>query len=109
MKCRIKRHFIRVYTVCQSTRLRVSGIQRVNMAYSRLKCMLHDVYHMISIVTVESDTAWKTVQILIRWLCQKPTDLDIRCFHKRIYPGSAEEKHWRDKGSCKMSDYYLYI
>ena len=74
---------------------------------------------MISIVTEESDTAWKTVQILIIWLCQKPADLDIRCFHKKIYPGSAGQrimhanmfrtKTWCDKGSCKMSDCYLYI
>ena len=48
---------------------------------------------MISIITVESENAWKTVQILIKWICQKPTDLDIRCFHKRIYPGDNAWQH----------------
>ena len=32
---------------------------------------------------------WKTVWILIRWLHQKPADLNGQCFQKRIYPGSA--------------------
>ena len=31
MKCRIMRHFIWVYNVCQSTRLGVSGTQRVKV------------------------------------------------------------------------------
>ena len=30
MKCRFKRHFVWVFTVCKSTRLGVSSIQRVN-------------------------------------------------------------------------------
>ena len=32
---------------------------------------------------------WKTVWILIRWLRQKPADLDLQCFQKRINPHSA--------------------
>ena len=36
MKCRITRHFIRVFTVCQSTRLGVSG--RLRASYIR-NCM----------------------------------------------------------------------
>ena len=27
--------------------------------------------------------------ILIRWLCQKPADLDLQCLQKRINPVSA--------------------
>ena len=34
-------------------------------------------------------TKWKTVWILISWLCEKPADQDIHCFLKRLYPGSA--------------------
>ena len=29
------------------------------------------------------------MQILVRWLHQKLTDLDLQCFQKRIIPGSA--------------------
>ena len=36
-----------------------------------------------------SDSEWKTVWILIRWLHQKPADLDLQCFQKRINHGSA--------------------
>ena len=34
---------------------------------------------------------WKTVWILIRWLHQKPADLDLQCFKKNthIKPGSV--------------------
>ena len=32
---------------------------------------------------------WKTVWILIRWLLQKPSDLDLQCFQKRINLGST--------------------
>ena len=39
--------------------------------------------------TVDSPVAWKTMQILIRWLHQKPSDLDLHCFLKRICLGSA--------------------
>ena len=28
-------------------------------------------------------------QMAFRWLCQKPSDLDLQCFQKRINPGSA--------------------
>ena len=38
---------------------------------------------------VDCEATWKTVQILIRWLCQKPADLDLLCFLKRKYLGSA--------------------
>ena len=31
----------------------------------------------------------KTVWILISWLLMKPADLDLHCFLKRIYSGSA--------------------
>ena len=39
--------------------------------------------------TVDSKGAWKAVQILVSWLHKKPADLDLHCFLKRIYPGSA--------------------
>ena len=46
---------------------------------------------MMPINTMDSEAVWKTVQILIRWLHQKPSDLDLHCFLKRINPGSAEQ------------------
>ena len=44
---------------------------------------------MISTNTVDSEAEWKTVQILIRWLLMKPSDLDLHCFLKKIDLGSA--------------------
>ena len=44
---------------------------------------------MISINTVDSGAALKTVQILISWLLTKPADLYLHCFLMRIYPGSS--------------------
>ena len=41
---------------------------------------------VISANAVHSGAAWEIVQILIRWLRQKPADLDIHCFLKLIYP-----------------------
>ena len=35
---------------------------------------------VISIKTVDSGSAWETVQILIALLPQKPVDLDLHCF-----------------------------
>ena len=32
------------------------------------------------------------MQILIKWLCQNPADLDLHCFPKRIYLASAEQE-----------------
>ena len=43
---------------------------------------------MISFNTVDSEAAWKTVQLLISWLCQKPADLDLHCFLNKLYIGS---------------------
>ena len=45
---------------------------------------------VISINTVNSEAAWKTVLSLIRWLRQKPDELDLHCFLMRNYQdGSA--------------------
>ena len=39
--------------------------------------------------TVDSKAARTSVQILISWLQQKPADLDLHCFLKRIKSVSA--------------------
>ena len=49
--------------------------------------MIHFCFPASGINTVDSKAASKTVQILIRWLCQKPADLDLHCFLK--YPGAT--------------------
>ena len=41
------------------------------------------------IVSMFFQSEWKTVWILIRGLPQKPADLDLQCFQKRINPDSA--------------------
>ena len=43
-----------------------------------LSCCKH--YHQLE---------WKTVQILIRYLCQKPADLDLQCFQNRCSAGQG--------------------
>ena len=49
----------------------------------------HLYYHFFFQLQLDFEVAWITVQILIRWLCQKPSDLDLHCFLKKIYYGSA--------------------
>ena len=50
------------------------------MAHSLL--FSNHIICVISINTVASKAAWKTVQILIRRLPQKLSDLDLHCFLK---------------------------
>ena len=45
--------------------------------------------YLIQIFAINLHSWWQTVQILISWLLQKPTDLDLHCLQNRIYPGSA--------------------
>ena len=52
MKCRIMRHFIRVFTVCLSTHLGVSSIQRFNQRFqSRYYSYFTRDFKMLSVVT----------------------------------------------------------
>ena len=37
----------------------------------------------ISDISLYLQAEWKTVWILIRWLRQKPADLDLQCFEKK--------------------------
>ena len=41
---------------------------------------------MIPFVTLDTRAQWKTVWIMISWLLQKPTDLDLHCFQHRYEP-----------------------
>ena len=41
------------------------------------------------VVSMHLHAEWKTVLIQISWLHQKPADLDLQCFQKRINSGSA--------------------
>ena len=47
---------------------------------------------LLPVVSMHSQSEWKTVWILIRWLHQKPADLDLQCFQKRINPGSGGQE-----------------
>ena len=51
---------------------------------------------------LDSACACKTVQILIRWLRQKPADLDLHSFLKRIHPGSARQMLKHDNVIIKI-------
>ena len=60
------------FFVCCSRDWRFKGL------YGMFTSVFRPSQFMISIKTVDSDTAWKTVQIQIRWLHQKPADLDLQ-------------------------------
>ena len=59
MKCRIKRHFIWVFTVCQSTRLGVSGPKRVKLSL--------DLYLHLYFVVMSSEGSGETA-LMKMWL-----------------------------------------
>ena len=46
----------------------------------------------IPFISMYLQAEWKTVWILIRWLCQKPAELDLQCLYKMIYPSSAGQE-----------------
>ena len=72
----------------------------INMVYISL--LFSDKFScVISINSIVSKAAWKTVQILIRWLPQKPSDLELHCFLKRIYSSSAEQGLSYSAESCR--------
>ena len=43
----------------------------------------------ILVISIQFQPEWITSWILIRWLRQKPADLDLQCFQKGIRSGSA--------------------
>ena len=43
----------------------------------------------IPVINMSLQAEWKTVWILIRWLHEKPADLNLQCFQKRINPGTS--------------------
>ena len=49
------------------------------------------------------EAAWKTVQILTRWLHKKPADLDLHCFLKMMYQDSVGQ------GSACLWHVYLIL
>ena len=46
----------------------------------------------IPVISKYFQEEWKTVWILIRWLPQKPSDLDLHCFQNKINPGTAGQR-----------------
>ena len=62
------------------------GIQSYFILYSFIQLICS-----IPLVNTYFQSEWKTVWILIRWLLQKPSDLDLQCSQKRINPASAEQ------------------
>ena len=95
VKCSIMLHFIWVFTVCKSSCLGVSQIQKVNPCHAVYFYILHSSRICIvfarttTVVSMQFLSEWKTVWILIRWLHQKSADLDLQCFLNRIKLGSA--------------------
>ena len=43
--------------------------------------------YLFQIVDINLHTEWKTVQIQISWLLQKPTDLDLHCLQRQGISG----------------------
>ena len=66
----------------------------INPSHAELFYDLHSSPNFILLtcsfpVSMYFQSEWKTVWILIIWLHQKPADLDLQCFQKRINHGSA--------------------
>ena len=66
--------------------------------------------YLIKIVDLNSHAEWQTVQILISWLLQKPTVLELHCLHRQGISGLSRTRvksflwslsplHWFKKGS----------
>ena len=55
----------------------------------RLLLIFSQSGYLFPTVAINLHTWWQTVQIQIRWLLQKPTDLDLHSLKNRMYPGSA--------------------
>ena len=58
---------------------------------------------VISITAVNTKTAWKTVQILIRWLLQKPADLDLHRFLREYIQVQQEKVKIQETGTLSNS------
>ena len=75
---------------CNSCRIMLTLID-----YSALNLLNKLILHfrqfscIISIKTADTEVSWKTVWVLIRWLRQKPADLNLHCFPKKKYLGLA--------------------
>ena len=48
--------------------------------------------YFIQIVDINSHTEWRTVQIQISWLLQKPTDLDLHCLQRQGVSGFSRTR-----------------
>ena len=48
--------------------------------------------YLILIADTNSHTEWQTVQIQIRWLLQKPTDLDLHCLQRQGISGFSRTR-----------------
>ena len=57
--------------------------------------------YLIQIIDINSHTEGQTVQILISWLLQKPTDLDLHCLQRQGISGFSRTMVKRAIISCK--------
>ena len=48
--------------------------------------------YLIQVVDTNSNTEWQTVQIQIRWLLQKPADLDLHCLQRQGISGFCRKR-----------------
>ena len=48
--------------------------------------------YLIQIVDINSHSDWKTLQIQISWLLQKPTDLDLHCLQRQGISGLSRTR-----------------
>ena len=91
---------------CSIMHYESSLFAKVLVQYKGLTLVMHAVYFCIlhysqicilfawstTVVSRQFLSEWKTVWILIRWLRwphQKPADLDLQCFQRKIKLGSA--------------------
>ena len=88
MKCRIMLHFIWVFTVCKSTHLGVSLIQRVNPYPANIFCPENVVCFLRLLLIFKCTSDWilsckQTICTLIRQ--GEQFDLGTNCFQCRLF------------------------
>ena len=75
----------------------VFGINPCHAEYIKMPCPLpifSQSDFLIQVVDINSHTWRQTVQIQIRWLLQKPTDLDLHCLQRQDIPGFSRTESW---------------
>ena len=82
-------------SLCYFLNLNPCHAKEIKMPHPLLNVSQSD--YLIKVIDINSHTKWKTVQIQISWLLQKPTDLDLHCLQRQGISGFSRRVQ-QDKG-----------